>query len=76
MFAKRIGPDPHANRAKSAGCQCYPAIGKLDHDDFTIIGLNLASCAPKWTFLTTSFRRSKTQAWCVYPGRHKSFGGG
>ena len=40
-FIKRIGPDPHANGAKSVGCQGCPDIWELDNGDFAVIGLDI-----------------------------------
>jgi hypothetical protein len=45
MFAKRIGPDPHANGAKSAGCYGCPDIWELDNGDFAIIGIDITEAA-------------------------------
>ena len=38
MFAKRLGPDPHANGAQSVGCDGCPDIWELANGDFAIIG--------------------------------------
>jgi hypothetical protein len=43
---KRIGPDPHANGAKSAGCDGCPDIWELDNGDFAIIGIDITAAAP------------------------------
>ena len=45
MFAKRIGPDPHANGAHCAGCQCCPDIWELDNGAFAVIGADITSAA-------------------------------
>ncbi len=45
MFAKRIGPDPHANGAKSVGCQGCPDIWELDNGDFAVIGDDITGAA-------------------------------
>ena len=45
MFARRIGPDPHAGEAKSAGCEGCPDIWELDNGDFAIIGIDITSAA-------------------------------
>lgn len=55
-FLKRLGPDPHAHREPSAGCQGCPDIWELENGDFAVIGLDLsdltdqlppsASCGP------------------------------
>lgn len=41
MFLKRIGPDPHANGAKSAGGDGCPDIWELANGDFAIIGIDM-----------------------------------
>ena len=56
MFLKRLGPDPHAHGAPSAGCQGCPDLWELADGDFAVIGLDLsdltgqlppsASCGP------------------------------
>lgn len=43
MFLRRLGPDPHANGAQSAGCQGCPDIWELDDGDFAIIGLDISA---------------------------------
>ena len=45
MFTKRLGPDPHANGAKSAGCQGCPDIFELEGGDFAIIGADITGAA-------------------------------
>jgi hypothetical protein len=40
MIARRIGPDPHANGAKSAGGSGCPDIFELNTGDFAIIGID------------------------------------
>ena len=47
MFAKRIGPDPHANGVQSVGCRGCPDIWELDDGDFAIIGLDMTACADR-----------------------------
>ena len=47
MFAKRIGPDPHANGAQSVGCRGCPDIWELDDGDFAIIGLDMTAWADR-----------------------------
>ena len=41
MFLKRLGPDPHANGAQSAGGDGCPDIWQLDDGDFAIIGIDM-----------------------------------
>jgi len=43
MIKRRLGPDPHANGAKSAGCQGCPDIMELDSGDFAIIGADITA---------------------------------
>lgn len=45
MFLKRLGPDPHANGAKSVGCDGCPDIWELDDGDFAIIGIDITDLA-------------------------------
>ena len=47
MFMKRLGPDPHANGAKSAGCSGCPDIWELDNGDFAVIGADITDAAGK-----------------------------
>lgn len=46
-FVKRLGPDPHANGAKSVGCQGCPDIWELDNGDFAVIGADITDLAGK-----------------------------
>ena len=47
-FIKRIGTDPHANGAKSAGCCGCPDIWELANGDFAVIGIDITDvAAPK-----------------------------
>ena len=56
MFTKRLGPDPHANGAKTSGGYGCPDIWELDTGDFAVIGADItntsarlpasASCGP------------------------------
>lgn len=48
MFLRRLGPDPHANGARTiALCNC-PDIFELESGDFAIIGINITgAAAPK-----------------------------
>lgn len=44
-FLRRLGPDPHANGAKTVAlCNC-PDIFELDSGDFAIIGINITTQA-------------------------------
>jgi hypothetical protein len=45
MFLKRLGPDPHANGVKSAGCDGCPDIWELENGDFAIIGIDITAIA-------------------------------
>jgi len=40
MIARRLGPDPHANGQKSAGCSGCPDVFELLTGDFAIIGID------------------------------------
>lgn len=47
-FRRRIGPDPHANGAKTAACQGCPDIWELENGDFAVIGVDItADAKPK-----------------------------
>ena len=47
-FIKRIGPDPHANGARTVGCRGCPDIFELESGDFAIIGIDITdAAAPK-----------------------------
>ncbi len=45
MFLKRLGPDPHANSAKSVGGDGCPDIWELDNGDFAVIGIDITAAA-------------------------------
>lgn len=45
MFLKRLGPDPHANGAKSVGCDGCPDIWELADGDFAIVGIDITDLA-------------------------------
>ena len=45
IFVKRLGPDPHANGAKSAGCHGCPDIWELADGDFAMIGADITHAA-------------------------------
>lgn len=47
MFKRRLGPDPHVNGAKSAGCRGCPDIWELESGDFAVIGLDISGLAEK-----------------------------
>ncbi len=44
-FIKRIGPDPHANGARTVGCQGCPDIWELENGDFAVIGIDITDAA-------------------------------
>jgi hypothetical protein len=45
MFLRRIGPDPHANGAKTAALQNCPDILELDDGNFAVIGIDITAKA-------------------------------
>ena len=47
MFVRRLGNDPHANGAKSAGCDGCPDIWELANGDFAVIGIDITDAAIK-----------------------------
>ena len=44
-FRRRIGTDPHANGAKSAGGEGCPDIWELANGDFAVIGIDITAAA-------------------------------
>ena len=44
-FRRRLGPDPHANGAKTASCNGCPDILELDDGDFAVIGVDITEAA-------------------------------
>ena len=40
-FLRRIGPDPHANGARTAALQNCPDIWELESGDFAVIGIDM-----------------------------------
>lgn len=45
MFLRRLGPDPHANGAKTAALQGCPDILELASGDFAVIGIDITASA-------------------------------
>ena len=45
IFVKRIGPDPHANGARTVGCCGCPDIWELEDGDFAVIGIDITAAA-------------------------------
>jgi hypothetical protein len=43
MFLRRLGPDPHANGAKTAAASGCPDILELETGDFAIIGIDITA---------------------------------
>lgn len=44
-FFRRLGPDPHANGARTYACQGCPDIFELVDGDFAIIGSDITAAA-------------------------------
>ena len=44
-ITRRIGPDPHANGAKTSSLQGCPDILELEDGDFAIIGVDITALA-------------------------------
>jgi hypothetical protein len=44
-FLRRLGPDPHANGARTVGCRGCPDIFQLQSGDFAIIGIDITDTA-------------------------------
>ena len=45
MFARRLGPDPHAHGAKTYACEGCPDIFELEDGDFALIGSDITELA-------------------------------
>ncbi len=45
MFLRRLGPDPHANGARTIALQGCPDIFELESGDFAIIGIDITEKA-------------------------------
>jgi hypothetical protein len=45
ILINRIGPDPHANGAKTVACSGCPNIWELDNGDFAVIGIDITEAA-------------------------------
>ena len=43
MFLRRLGPDPHADGARTVAVQGCPDIFELESGDFAIIGVDITS---------------------------------
>lgn len=44
-FSRRIGPDPHANGARTIACNGCPDIWELSNGDFAVIGIDITDAA-------------------------------
>ena len=50
-FSRRIGPDPHANGAKTSALRGCPDILEIEGGDFAIIGTDITAAAePRLAF--------------------------
>ena len=45
MFKRRLGPDPHANGARTYALQGCPDIFELESGDFAVIGSDMTGAA-------------------------------
>jgi hypothetical protein len=45
MILRRLGPDPHANGAKTSSLQGCPDILEIEGGDFAVIGVDITSDA-------------------------------
>ena len=52
MFLRRLGPDPHANGAQTAGLSGCPDILELESGDFAVIGEDITATALAQMFPT------------------------
>jgi hypothetical protein len=48
MIKRRLGPDPHANGAKTSSLQGCPDIFELESGDFALIGKDITADAKSW----------------------------
>jgi len=44
-FLRRVGPDPHANGARTIACNGCPDIWELVSGDFAVIGIDITDAA-------------------------------
>ena len=44
-FVRRIGPDPHANGARTIALRNCPDIWELESGDFAVIGIDMTDAA-------------------------------
>jgi len=54
MFARRLGPDPHANGARTAAASGCPDILEMDCGDFAVIGEDITETARASMFPSSS----------------------
>jgi hypothetical protein len=47
MFLRRLGPDPHANGARTIALRGCPDIFELESGDFAVIGIDITESAAK-----------------------------
>jgi hypothetical protein len=47
MFARRLGPDPHAGGAQTVACNGCPDIWELQSGDFAVIGIDITASVAK-----------------------------
>ena len=47
MFKRRIGPDPHANGARTSALNGCPDIFELESGDFAVIGADITEVSIK-----------------------------
>ena len=44
-FLRRLGPDPHANRARTVALNGCPDIFELESGDFAVIGIDITEAS-------------------------------
>jgi hypothetical protein len=44
-FARRLGPDPHANGQQTAACNGCPDLWEMENGDIAIIGIRITDAA-------------------------------
>jgi hypothetical protein len=45
MFKRRLGPDPHADGARTPGARGCPDVFELENGDFVVIGRDITEAA-------------------------------
>jgi len=62
-FLRRLGPDPHANGAKTAALNNCPDIWELESGDFAIIGIDMTEAVGSKLPPTASYGPDERIVW-------------